>query len=629
MIFARKVWKLLVALKDGLALLFLLVFFLALYAALTARPYVASVQPGALVLDLNGVIVEETSEIDPLSLLLASEAPLREYRSRDLVRALRLAADDDRVKAVVLDLSGFVGGGFVHLQDIGDALDMVRAAKKPVLTYATAYIDDGIFLAAHSTEAWVDPMGGAFVTGPGGNNLYFGRLLEKLKITANVYRVGTFKSAVEPYILNEPSDAARQAYEALYGAVWEEWKADVTKARPGARIDTIATNPVGWFAAANGDAAEAALSAGLIDRIGSKTEFGARVAELVGKSPSSTALGSYASTDFDTWLGAHPIDKPGRPVGVITIAGEIVDGDAGPGVAGGDRITRLLDEAAHRNFAALVVRVDSPGGSIVASEQIRRAIQRYKDAGVPVVVSMGNMAASGGYWVSTPASRIFAEPGTITGSIGVFAILPTFDRALADFGVTGAGVKTTPLSGQPDVVFGLAPEVSAMLQANVENSYGEFVGLVSRSRGKSPEAVDAFAQGRPWAGGAARQLGLVDQFGSLDDALAYAAGLADLEAGSWHPEFLGGGENAFGQIMRSMTRRSQGDRNLDLAAIAAQRQSLMIERALHQAEWLLAGRGAQALCLECPYQPGDYSRSDKDAAANLAKIKSLLGFLAD
>lgn len=606
--FAKKVWKLLVAIKDGLALLFLLLFFGLLYVALTTRPGVGTVREGALLLRLDGAVVEEPSRVDPFAQLVTREVPLSEYRARDVARAVRLAAKDDRIKAVVFDLSRFTGGGFVNLQEIGAAMDAVRAAKKPVLTYATAYTDDGVLLAAHASEAWVNPMGGAFVLGPGGSNLYYGRLLEKLKVTAHVFRVGTFKSAVEPYIRNDLSPESREANQALLGALWEQWKADVGKARPKAQIALVSTDPVGWLKASGGDAARAAQAAGLVDRLGSEAEFGQRVAELAGKSTIDTTPGSFAHTPLKTWLAANAPKSPGKAIGVVTIAGEIVDGDAGPGTAGGERIAALLDEAQDDNFAALVVRVDSPGGSILASEQIREAIARYKAKGIPVVVSMGNLAASGGYWVSTPATRIFAEPGTITGSIGVFAVIPSFERALADLGITADGVKTTPLSGQPDLVSGLSPEVSAMLQANVENGYARFLNLVAKARGKTPSQIDAIAQGRVWDGGTARQKGLVDEFGGMEEALAYAARAAKLKDGGWHAVYLGEVHDPFSSVLQSL--QSDDDsappaQGRDWAALAADRQIALVSRAVSEAERMIGTRGLQAYCLECPALPSE------------------------
>jgi protease-4 len=625
MAFARKIWKLLVAIKDGLALLFLLLFFLLLYAALTSRPGAGQVEKGALLLKLDGSIVEEPSAIDPVAQLLSRRAPVSEYRARDIVRALRLAAKDGRIKAVVFDLSRFTNAGFVHLRDIGAAMDEVRAAGKPVLTYATLYGDDGVQLAAHASEVWVNPLGGAFVLGPGGNHLFFGRLLEKLKVTAHVFRVGTYKSAVEPFIRNDLSPESRAASQALYGALWEDWKQDVAKARPKANIALVASDPVGWLRAAGGDPAKAAQSAGLVDRLGDEVAFGKRVAALVGDDRRDPGPGHFAHTPLKTWLAVNKPDQPGKAIGVVTVAGEIVDGDAGPGAAGGQRIADLLDDAQKKDFAALVVRVDSPGGSITASEQIRSAIARYKAKKVPVVVSMANLAASGGYWVSTPADRIFAEPGTITGSIGVFAIIPTFEKALSEWGVTTDGVKTTVLSGQPDPVGGLSPEISQILQANVEHSYANFLGLVGAARHKTPQQVDAIGQGRVWDGGTARQNGLVDEFGDLDAALAYAARAA--HADKWHPVFLGEKKDPWTELMQRLA--GDGDsappaEARDLAGAIAERQSGLVARALAEAERLVGMRGVQAYCLECPTAAGPRLQRGGELSL-LARMGRLLG----
>ena len=622
--FARKVWRVLVAVKDGLALLVLLAFFGLLYAALSARPGggAAAVRDGALLLRLDGAVVEEPQLIDPLRQLMSGAAPVAEYRARDIVTALRSAARDSRIKAVVLDLASFTGGGLVHMQEIGAALDAVRAAKKPVLAHALLYSDDSLLLAAHASEVWVDPMGGAFILGPGGKNLYFGRLLERLKVEAHVFRVGTYKSAVEPFVRNDLSAESRAAAAGLYGALWEAWKSDVARARPKANIALATTDPAAWLKASGGDAAQAALAAGLADRIGDGVAFGRRVAEIAGSDPRDKRPGSFAHTGLRTWLAANRPPRAGKAIAVVTIAGEIVDGEEGPGTAGGDRIAELLDRQLARQPAALVVRVDSPGGAITASEQIRTAILRYREAGIPVVVSMANLAASGGYWVSTPASRIFAQPATITGSIGVFAIIPTFERALGDWGVTTDGVATTPLSGQPDVIGGLSPQVSAMLQANVEHSYARFISLVGAARGKTAQDVDAMAQGRVWDGGTARQKGLVDQFGGLDDALDHAAQAAKLKPGEWHAEYLG----ADGSGLAALLSRMSGDEDSappaearDWAGLVSQRQQVAVGSAVYGVARLMGHPGAQAYCLECP-GPQSTSPARADTAPVLARL---------
>jgi protease-4 len=626
MSFAGKVWKLLVGIKDGLVLVFMLLFFALLYAVLTSRPSPGQVREGALLIALDGSVVEEPSIIDPLSLLLSGTVPAGEYAARDLTRAIDAAATDDRVKAVVLDLSRFTGGGQVHMQAIGDAIDRVRAAKKPVLTYALAYGDDAILIAAHASEVWVDPMGGAIPTGPGGNNLYYAGLFERFHIKAHVYRVGTYKSAVEPYMLSGMSPAARENASALYGSLWSEWQANVKRARPKAQIDRVLRDPVAWIAASGGDTAKAALAAGLADKIGDRVAFGERVAEIAGEDSWSPIPGAFAATELEPWLAANPAPRGGKAIGVVTIAGEISDGQGGPGEAGGERIAELLDDALNQDFAALVVRVDSPGGTIVGSEEIRRAIMRHKDKGIPIAVSMANLAASGGYWVSTPGDRVFAEPETITGSIGVFGVVPSFEDAIGAYGVTSDGVKTTPLSGQPDVLGGFTPETEAMLQATVENSYNQFLGLVAKARKKTPQEIDGIAQGRVWDGGSARQLGLVDQFGGLDDALEWAAKAAKIEGDDWHAVYLATPENPYTSMIEQLLLpaddgEASGARDL-FGQLAANERGLGARFAA-DLDRLFGSTGVQAYCLECPAQPA--RTADKGSAGLWRTLGKLLG----
>ncbi len=599
MSFAGKVWRLLVGIKDALSLLFLLLFFSALFAVLAMRPNPGAVREGALLLALDGSVVEEVAPIDPFNILLSSALPTRQYAARDLVRAIDEAASDKRIKAIGLDLSTFLGGGQVHMQAIGAALDRFRASGKPVLAYAVAYADDSMMLAAHASEVWVDPMGGAAITGPGGERLYYAGLLERLGVNAHVFKVGTYKSAVEPYMANQMSPEARENYEQLYGALWQEWQANVRQARPQANI-ARATGDVGsWLAASNNDIARATVEAGLADRIGTQVEWGERLAEIVGEDRWDYAPGAFAHTALDAWLAETEPTKTGDAIGVITIAGQISDGQAGPGEAGAERIVRLLDDALDDGFKALVVRIDSPGGTVTGSEAIRRAILRHKAKGVPIVVSMGNMAASGGYWVATPAERIFAEPETLTGSIGIYGVLPTFENLLSKVGVTSDGVKATPLSGQPDLLGGLTPETSAVLQATVNSGYERFLGLVASSRKVSRERADELGQGRVWDGGTARQLGLVDQFGDLDAALAHAAQRAKLEEGRWHAAFLGSQEDPYAPLLRRIMRDGS-EAPGDMFAFFARRQGDLAARAVADLRGLIEVRGAQARCLECP-----------------------------
>jgi protease IV len=606
--FVGKVWKVLVGVKDGLVLLFMLLFFVALFGILSARPSPGAVQDGALLIALSGRVVEEKSALDPIEALLSGSAPVAEYRARDLVRALDAAATDPRISAVVLDMTTFMGGGQVHLTEIGEAMDRVRKAKKPVLTYALGYTDDQMLLAAHASEVWLDPQGLALVTGPGGANLYFADLLQKVGVNARIYRAGTFKSAVEPYARNSMSDEARENIGGVYGALWAEWQANVKKARPKAQLAQMTGDTEGWLAAGGGDLADAALKSGLVDKLGDRVQFGARVAAIAGKDRASELPGTFAASAFDAFLADVGPESGGKAIGVVTIAGEIVDGEAGPGAAGGTRIADLLDEALDDDLAALVVRVDSPGGSAIASEEIRRAIQRFRDRKIPVAVSFANIAASGGYWVATSSDRIFAQPETITGSIGVFAVLPTFEPLAAKIGVAADGYRTTPLSDQPDIIGGFSPEIDAVLQAGVASTYRDFLARVSKARKLSVAQVDGIGQGRVWDGGTARQIGLVDQFGGLEDALAWAGAKAGLKEGDFHPVFLGAQDDSYDPLIRRLLTSEAESKTAvmtgsDPFALVVRKQDDLAGRLLHDAERLMGTSGVQAFCLECPGRP--------------------------
>ncbi|HEV7658433.1 MAG TPA: signal peptide peptidase SppA [Allosphingosinicella sp.] len=598
MAFVGKAWRLLVGIKDGLVLIFMMVFFGLLYAALSASPYKDSAREGALRLDLGGAIVEQPAARDPLA-ALGGNPVTREYRVAELVHALDTAASDPRIRAVALDLDIFVGGGQTAIADVGAALDRVRRAGKRVVAYANGYTDDSYQLAAHADEIWLDPLGAVLIAGPGGSNLYYAGLLERIGVTAHVYRVGAFKSAVEPYTRSDMSPEARQQSQALADALWESWRNDVRGARPRARIADWVANPQAFLQPAGGDMAQAALRAGLIDRVGDRTQYGERMAALAGNDDDRVP-GRYNAVHYEAWIDEHRPGDSGGEIGILTVAGTIVDGEAGPGTAGGETVAHNLERGLESgNLRALVVRVDSPGGSVLASERIRRAVLAAKARGLPIVISMGSVAASGGYWVATAGDVIYAEPSTITGSIGVFGILPSFEGTLQRLGIGVDGVRTTPLSGQPDLLRGPAPEAERLLQTGVESTYRRFINLVAAARRLSPARVHEIAQGRVWSGGMARQLGLVDRFGSLDDAVADAARRAGLDPATVRRAYL---EREPGFLARLFGGRGGDNAGAPRDAFArlARRPEAMIERAVHEAGSLLAGPAIQARCLECP-----------------------------
>lgn len=413
--FPRKVWNLLVGIKDALALIFLLLFFVALFGLLAGRPNAGlPVSEGALLIELDGVVSEQPAETDPFA-ALSGGPQIKEIRTRDVVHALETAAADKRITSVVLDLDRFLGGGQVSLAEIGAAVDKVRAKKKPVLAFATAYTTDSYQIAAHASEIWADGIGGVAIAGPGGSRLYYKGLMDRLGVTANIYRVGTFKSAVEPFLRSDQSPEAKEANLAYAGVLWDNWLADVKKARPAAKLDAYIADTPGAVRAAGNDLSKASLDAGLVDKLGSRMAFGRRVAEISGATDDGKPW-EFNAIPLENWVAANPPDEKGSAIAVVPVVGEIVDGEAPTGVAGGATIAEhILDAATDSSVKAIVLRVDSPGGSVLASEEIRQALLAAKARKLPVVVSMANVAASGGYWISTPADRIFAEPETVTG----------------------------------------------------------------------------------------------------------------------------------------------------------------------------------------------------------------------
>ncbi len=606
--FFRALWRLLVGVKDALVLLLLLLFFGGLYALLSTRPVSSIPATAALTLDLSGAIVDQLSEEAPLTMLSGGGSLTREIRLRDVVRSINAAGADKRIKAIVLDLDGFFGAGQGHLQAIGEALARFRAGGKPIYAYATAYTDDSYYLAAHANEVWLNGLGGVLLTGPGGANLYFKTLLDKLGVDVEVFRVGTYKSFVEPFTLDGPSPEAQQAAQSLADTLWASWRGDVGRARPAAELVPYLDSLPERVSNAGGDLAKAALGAHLVDRIGDRAAFARRMIEIVGQDQqrlpsrwSSVRLADYAQATEPSALAGS------AQIGVVYVTGNIVDGEAPPGVAGGETIARLVEEALKsRDLKALVVRVDSPGGSVLASERIRAALMEARRRKLPVIASMGSVAASGGYWVATSAETIYAEPATITGSIGVFGIIPTFQRTLDKIGVNAAGVKTTPYSGEPDVFNGLSPEVKQILQLSVENTYSRFINLVAHARKISPERVDEIAQGRVWAGATARELGLVDHMGTLETAIAEAARRAGLDPTKARVAAVERTPSLPFKLLRDWFGGSDTSETAILAPLAAAGTALFARRGqarmlatLADATEIAGGATLQARCLEC------------------------------
>ena len=490
----------------------------------------------ALVIKPEGALVEQYSA-DPAQRALDSlsgNGP-RQVRLRDLLRAIDAAAHDARIRAIVLEPDALQAGGFAALREVGAALDRFRATGKPVIAWGNSYGQMPYYLAAHASRVLVDPQGGVMLTGLADYRLYYKDLLDKLGVAVHLFRVGQFKSADEPYVLDHASPAAKQADSYWMGGLWNEYLAEVGALRhidPAALREDIDQLPA-LIGSTQGDLAQLALHEHLVDALATPAQLDAELRAAGIPAAATLAQGGFRQVSLDGYLRALPTRATsGDGVAVVVAEGEIDAGKQPPGSIGGESTAALIRSVrADKHVRALVLRVDSPGGEVYAAEQIRREIAATRVAGIPVVVSMGDVAASGGYWISMNANRIFAEPNTITGSIGIFGLYYSVPGALAKLGIASDGVATGPMAGAFDITRPLDPQVGALIQAIIDKGYRDFVGGVAHARGSSFAAIDAIAQGRVWTGQQALQRGLVDQLGGLQDAVAEAAKLAHLAPG--------------------------------------------------------------------------------------------------
>lgn len=500
----------------------------------------AQIEEGsALLLNPNGVLVEQAPETDPFQQAIEEAYGFDEpdqIEVHDVIRAIRKAKDDKRIAGIVLDL----GNLFVpsisasKLYDVAAELDAFRAAGKKVYAIGDYYGQEQYLLAAHADEVFMHDYGNVILYGYGSYGTYIKSLLEKLKVTTHVFRVGTFKSAVEPFIRDDMSPEAKEANLAFLNVLWDEFAADVEKARglDAGAIKRYADGLNGLLQQAGGDFAKAALDYGLVDGLKSRDEQLAFLQETFGEAEDGASFKSVDYWRYVSTLEKNKDDGDTPNVAIVTAAGTIVDGEAGAGeAAGGDTIASYLKQALDdENVKAVVLRVDSPGGSAFASEIIRDGVVALKAAGKPVVVSMGSLAASGGYWISSPADEIWAAKTTITGSIGIFGLFTTFENSAAEIGVFTDGVGTSTLA--PILATGLGPlppEAADIFQRSTEDGYEKFLKNVGEGRDLERDYVDSIGQGRVWIGSTAKDLKLVDKIGGLDEAVASAAKLAKLE----------------------------------------------------------------------------------------------------
>jgi protease-4 len=515
-------------------------FFLLLVVFLIALVFFESgdevPEGAALILSPEGNIVEQKTET-MLSSDIFGDAAREETLLRDIIDVIDYAKDDERIELMVLDLRKMGAAGISKLQSIGAALERFSGSGKPIFAYGDYFNQNQYYLAAHADRLYLSPMGAILLNGFGIYRMYYKTALDKLQIQFHVFKVGTYKSALEPFTRDSMSEYDKEANLAWLTVLWEAYKSDVAQRRqfnPESLDDYINNIPT-YLAQADGDAAVMALNLGLVDELKTRDEIREELIERVGEDPDEPTFKQIA---FDEYLKhIQPRLMKSYPakdkVGVVVASGVIMDGEQPAGRIGGDSMADLLVRAREDDkVKAVVVRIDSGGGSATASEVISREIELTREAGKPVYVSMGSVAASGGYWIAAPADKIWATPTTITGSIGIFGAFPTFEKSLKSLGITSDGVGTTKLSDAFDPSRPLNDLVAQSMQQIIEQGYRRFIQRVAEGRNMQPEAVEKIAEGRVWAGTTAKELGLIDEIGSLQDAInavAERAGLKDYE----------------------------------------------------------------------------------------------------
>ncbi|EJR4177862.1 signal peptide peptidase SppA [Salmonella enterica] len=509
---------------------------------------------GALLLDISGVIVDKPSTNHRLGalgrqLFGASSDRLQENSLFDIVNAIRQAKDDRNITGIVLDLKNFTGADQPSMRYIGKALREFRDSGKPVFAVGENYSQGQYYLASFANKIWLSPQGQVDLHGFATNGLYYKTLLDKLKVSTHVFRVGTYKSAVEPFIRDDMSPAAREADSRWIGELWQNYLHTVSANRqispqqlfPGAQAIIDGLTSVG------GDTAKYALDHKLVDALASSADVEKALTKQFGWSKTEN---NYRAISYYDYSLKTPADTGGT-IAVIFANGAIMDGEETPGNVGGDTTaSQIRDARLDPKVKAIVLRVNSPGGSVNASEVIRAELAAARAAGKPVVVSMGGMAASGGYWISTPANYIVASPSTLTGSIGIFGVINTVENSLSSIGVHSDGVSTSPLA-DISMTKALSPEVQQMMQLSIEYGYKRFITLVADARKRTPEQIDKIAQGHVWTGEDAKPNGLVDSLGDFDDAVAKAAELAKLK--QWHLDYYQDEPTVLDMVMDSMT----------------------------------------------------------------------------
>ncbi|MBY7336557.1 signal peptide peptidase SppA [Escherichia coli] len=555
--FFKWTWRLLNFVREmvlNLFFIFLVLVGVGIWMQVSGGDSKETASRGALLLDISGVIVDKPDSSQRFSklsrqLLGASSDRLQENSLFDIVNTIRQAKDDRNITGIVMDLKNFAGGDQPSMQYIGKALKEFRDSGKPVYAVGENYSQGQYYLASFANKIWLSPQGVVDLHGFATNGLYYKSLLDKLKVSTHVFRVGTYKSAVEPFIRDDMSPAAREADSRWIGELWQNYLNTVAANRqiPAEQVFPGAQGLLEGLTKTGGDTAKYALENKLVDALASSAEIEKALTKEFGWSKTDK---NYRAISYYDYALKTPADT-GDSIGVVFANGAIMDGEETQGKVGGDTTAaQIRDARLDPKVKAIVLRVNSPGGSVTASEVIRAELAAARAAGKPVVVSMGGMAASGGYWISTPANYIVANPSTLTGSIGIFGVITTVENSLDSIGVHTDGVSTSPLA-DVSITRALPPEAQQMMQLSIENGYKRFITLVADARHSTPEQIDKIAQGHVWSGQDAKANGLVDSLGDFDDAVAKAAELAKVK--QWHLEYYVDEPTFFDKVMDNMS----------------------------------------------------------------------------
>jgi protease-4 len=520
----------------------------------------------ALVIAPKGAIVEQyTGSPADRALAKALGEEVFETQLRDIIRAIDGAAADRNIDRIVIVPDQLASAGYATLLEVGAALKRFKASGKEIIAFGDAMEQRGYFLAAHADKVYLHPEGAVLLEGIGRYRTYFKDAFDKFGVEARLFRVGEFKSAGEPYIRSDASPEAKEADLYWMGDVWQRFLADISALRriDEGRLAADIDNYVALIKSHSGDLAKLALAQRLVDELKTRDEVRAILIDKGAPDEENKTFRQISVDDYARYLAARDRLNAAKPaVGVVVAEGEIVDGVQPPGMIGGDSTARLIRDAREdEDIKAVVLRVDSPGGGVFPSEVIRREVELTRAAGKPVIVSMGDLAASGGYWISMNAEKIYASPSTITGSIGIFGLWVNFPQALGKLGLRTDGVATTWIAGAIDPTRAYDPRLGEVIQSVIDRGYQQFIGKVASARGKQPAEIDTIARGRVWSGAQAKERGLVDELGTLDDAIKAAAASAGLT--DWRLQYVEKERSPFEQVFADLLQSKVG------AALAA------------------------------------------------------------